>query len=109
MGTPGGGSPRIAQARGGAGPGVLLAVIIDRQGRSAEAEPLFAEAVAAARRHLPPGHWYTGVFLSQYGRCLTNLGRYSLAGTAASRTGCDALALRKATASRCCCPTCLSS
>ena len=53
-----------------------LAVIIDRSGRSAEAEPLFIEAVAGARLHLPPGHWYTGVFLSQYGRCLTNLGRF---------------------------------
>ena len=44
--------------------------------------PLFVEAVAGARSNLPSGHWFTGVFLSQYGRCLTNLGRFEEAETA---------------------------
>ncbi len=53
-----------------------LASLFENQDRYGEAEPLLSFAVAAAKRSLPEGHWHTGVFLTDYGRCLTALQRY---------------------------------
>jgi tetratricopeptide (TPR) repeat protein len=41
-----------------------------------EAADLFASTIESARTALPEGHWYTGVFLSKHGACLTELGRF---------------------------------
>ena len=49
--------------------------------RYEEAATLFATTIAGARESLPEGHWYTGVFLTKYGMCLINLGRFDEAET----------------------------
>ncbi len=46
-------------------------------GRLEEAEALGAEAVRGARKSLPEGHWFTGVFLGAYGKTLAKLERYA--------------------------------
>ncbi len=50
-----------------------------------EAITLFELAIKGARKSLPVGHWYSGVFLTKYGQCLTSLERFSDAQTALSK------------------------
>jgi tetratricopeptide (TPR) repeat protein len=45
------------------------------QGNPQEALELSTEVVGLARDHLPPGHWYLGSFLTNYGKCLAAMGR----------------------------------
>jgi hypothetical protein len=46
-------------------------------GKHEEAVALFATTIESARGSLPKGHWYTGVFLTKYGRCLIDLERFA--------------------------------
>ena len=62
----------IELVEGGAGARDLYT----QAGRPAEGEPLLRDAVARARRLLPPGHAIIGASLRKHGVCLMRLGRY---------------------------------
>jgi tetratricopeptide (TPR) repeat protein len=53
-----------------------LAITYVRTDRAEAAEKCAAHAVAAARRALPRGHWFTGQFLLTHGDVLVKLGRF---------------------------------
>ncbi len=52
------------------------------QQRHDDAAPLYEKAVTGAREALPEGHWHLGVFLRNYGSCLSNQGHHEQAESA---------------------------
>jgi hypothetical protein len=64
------GHPDIARTLDG------LGLHLRRDGRAAEAEPLWREAYSIRLKTLPKGHWITAQAESRLGDCLAALGRY---------------------------------
>ena len=56
-----------------------LGKLYSLQKRHDDAAPLYEKAVTGARQALPEGHWHVGVFLSDYGSCLSNQGHHQQA------------------------------
>ena len=54
-----------------------LGKLLTLMGGLDEAEALLVETVERARESLPQGHWALGIFLGNYGRCLTEQTRYA--------------------------------
>ena len=56
---------------------IHLGNLNNEQGRYQEAVPLFQEAAILYEKGLAPGHWAVANVKSNYGICLTKLGRYA--------------------------------
>ena len=73
-----------------------LASLHYKQGRYAEAAPLYRQALAIRERVLGPGHWLTYVSVNNLGNALSNQARYEeardafqkSAGGIGTRIGC---------------------
>jgi eukaryotic-like serine/threonine-protein kinase len=54
-----------------------LAMLLQRRGKPDEAERLYLELLPLCEQNLPPEHYVTAIFRSNYGDCLTDLARFA--------------------------------